>query len=237
MNRTGKRLLTAGISLMIIAGSGAAMAEGKPVGITPDMMSINVTHGGKTVELMRNQDNDATVNPAFAKTSRPCPPFCIQPMVLAPGVETLGEVEVINYISKMEGGDKNIILIDSRTPDWVEKGTIPGAKNISWVELTPKKGATTEGIMKIMMEDFNVALAGDADSFTVDEAIADGDTSKVFDYSNAKTLVLFCNGMWCGQSPASIETLLKFGYPADKIKWYRDGMQSWEVLGLTTVKP
>ncbi|HEC05012.1 MAG TPA: rhodanese-like domain-containing protein, partial [Thiothrix sp.] len=25
------------------------------------------------------------------------------------------------------------------------------------------------------------------------------------------------------------------GYPADKIKYYRDGMQGWAILGLTTV--
>ncbi len=58
----------------------------------------------------------------------------------------------------------------------------------------------------------------------------------IFDFSDAKTLVLYCNGMWCGQSPASIKTLLSFGYPAHKIKWYRGGMQDWEVLGLTSVK-
>jgi rhodanese-related sulfurtransferase len=59
----------------------------------------------------------------------------------------------------------------------------------------------------------------------------------LWNYSNAKTLVLFCNGMWCGQSPRNIKTLLKFGYPASKIKWYRGGMQNWETLGLSTVKP
>ena len=48
---------------------------------------------------------------------------------------------------------------------------------------------------------------------------------------------MFCNGMWCGQSPANIRTLLRFGYPADKLKWYRGGMQDWEILGLTTVTP
>jgi hypothetical protein len=32
-------------------------------------------------------------------------------------------------------------------------------------------------------------------------------------------------------------TLLKFGYPAEKIKWFRGGMQTWEVLGFNTVKP
>ena len=54
-------------------------------------------------------------------------------------------------------------------------------------------------------------------------------------YTNAKTLVMFCNGIWCGQSPNNILNLLKFGYPAHKIKWYRGGMQDWEILGLTTV--
>ena len=54
--------------------------------------------------------------------------------------------------------------------------------------------------------------------------------------SKAKTLVMFCNGMWCGQSPASIDALRKFGYPADKIKYFRGGMQTWKILGLTTVK-
>ena len=34
-----------------------------------------------------------------------------------------------------------------------------------------------------------------------------------------------------------LENLLGFGYPANKIKWYRGGMQSWETLGLTTAKP
>jgi len=50
-------------------------------------------------------------------------------------------------------------------------------------------------------------------------------------------LLLYCNGPWCGQSPTNIRTLLTLGYPAHKIKWYRGGMQAWESLGLTTVKP
>lgn len=213
-----------------------AHAEGKPVGITPDLMSITVKHGGADVEIKRDQDNSATVIADFAKTSRPCPPFCIQPIKLADGVETLGEVEVVDYLEKMNGGDASILVVDSRTPDWVEKGTIPGAKNIPWTGLNPKKGATTDGIIKIMSDEFGVKLAGDADDIAVDEAIAAGDTSKVFDFSGAKTLVMFCNGMWCGQSPNNIMNLLKFGYPAEKIKWYRGGMQNWSNLGFTTAK-
>ena len=129
------------------------------------------------------------------------------------------------------------MLVDSRTPDWVAKGTIPGAVNVPWTLLTPSKGATTEVITNTMTEQFNVMTKEGVDFIEIDDAIANNRVSDVFDYSSAKTLVMFCNGMWCGQSPASIMTLLKYGYPAEKIKWYRDGMQSWEILGFNTAKP
>jgi len=235
MNLT-KTLTALAVATTLTISMNTVQAKGKPVGITPDMASVTVKHNGKDVKIERNQDNGATVDPAFAKTSRPCPPFCIQPISLGKGIETIGEVEVINYAKKMSEGDKSIVLVDSRTPDWVAKGTIPSAVNVSWVELTPKKGATTEGIMKVMADKFGVTVAKGKDDVDVDEAIAAGDTSKVFDFSKAKTLVMFCNGMWCGQSPASIKALRKFGYPADKIKYYRGGMQDWKILGLTTVK-
>ena len=232
-----KKTLTLSATLIAACFSINAVAENKPVGITADLMSVTITHNGQPVEIVRNQDNGNKVIDAFAKTSRPCPPFCIQPMSLAPGVETLGELEVIDYAQKMEAGDSTIMLVDSRTPDWVAKGTIPGAVNIPWTDLVPAKGATTEGITNVMTEQFNVSVAEGADEIAIDEAIANNEVSSVFDYSGAKTLVMFCNGMWCGQSPASIKTLLKYGYPAERIKWYRDGMQSWEILGFTTAKP
>jgi rhodanese-related sulfurtransferase len=177
-------------------------------------------HEGKTVTIQRNQDNKNDVNPAFAKTSRNCPPFCINPIKLAPGVETLGELEVLDYLQKMSKGDKSILVIDSRTPDWVKRGTIPGAVNIPWTALNPAKGADPISISEILVGKFGVK-----------------EVEGLWDYSNAKTLVFFCNGMWCGQSPNNIMNLLKFGYPADKMKWYRGGMQNWENLGLSTVQP
>jgi rhodanese-related sulfurtransferase len=39
------------------------------------------------------------------------------------------------------------------------------------------------------------------------------------------------------RSPTTIKGLLKIGYPAHKILWYRGGMQDWKSLGLTTLKP
>ena len=55
------------------------------VNITADMPSVEVMHNGQKVAIQRNQNQDNNVNPAFGKTSRKCPPFCIQPGELAPG--------------------------------------------------------------------------------------------------------------------------------------------------------
>jgi rhodanese-related sulfurtransferase len=207
------------LSTSLAFAGGSALAADVAVKITPDLASIDVMHNGKKVTIMRDQNQKATVDPNFAKTSRKCPPFCINPMQLAPGVETLGEVEVLHYLEKMSKGDKSILVVDSRTPDWVARGTIPGSVNIPWTKLAPQKGASPIDIADIMTKQFGVK-----------------EQEGLFDYRDAKTLVMFCNGMWCGQSPNNIRTLLRFGYPADKIKWYRGGMQNWSNLGLTAVK-
>ncbi len=206
------------VAAAIMSTATLRAADDVAVKITPDMAAAEVMHKDKKIKISRNQDQKNTVNPAFAKTSRKCPPFCIQPATLATGVETIGEIEVINYLRKIADGDESILVIDSRTQDWVKKGTIPGSVNIPWTTLNPAQGADPISIGEILTGRFNVR-----------------EQEGLWDFSNAKTLVMFCNGMWCGQSPNNIENLLKFGYPADKLKWYRGGMQDWEILGLTTV--
>src|SRR5512139_2783393 len=95
--------------------TGATADKPLEVKITADMASVDVMHGGQKVTIQRNQDQNNNVNPAFGKTSRKCPPFCIQPGELAPGVETIGELEVLHYLKKMSDGDKTIMVVDSRT--------------------------------------------------------------------------------------------------------------------------
>ncbi|VAW56210.1 hypothetical protein MNBD_GAMMA07-1477 [hydrothermal vent metagenome] len=199
--------------------SSAIVAEELKVKISRNLPSVDIMHKGKKITIQRNQNNKNTVDPRFAMTSRNCPPFCINPIVVAPGVETLGEIELLGYLKKMSEGDDSILVIDSRTPSWVKSGTIPGAKNIPWTKLNVGRGADPLSIADLVTSEFNAKELDD-------------DT---FDFSKARTLILFCNGMWCGQSPTNIHSLLKMGYPANKIKWYRGGMQNWSNLGLTTV--
>jgi rhodanese-related sulfurtransferase len=211
-----KNLIT--ISSLILFLCFAVVSVAEPVGITPTMSSIEVMHNGKPVRIERNQDNKNTIEADYALTSRPCPPFCIRPIELAAGVETIGELELIDYLVESGKAGSNILVIDSRTQDWVAKGTIPGSVNIPWTLL---KEDTSDPL----------TIAG-----ILEDRFGAQDEDGLWNFSEVQTLVLFCNGMWCGQSPRNIHTLLKYGFPAHKIKWYRGGMQNWQALGLTTVK-
>lgn len=177
-----------------------------------DLFSIDVKHNGKTVEIMRNQDKNNQISERYRPTHR----GAVQPMnPFAPHqVETIGELEMLDYLKRSQKDD-SIVVIDSRTPDWNKKGTIPGSINVPFTDL---KGDAAKAVE--FMEKMGVKEA-----------------AMLWDFSDAKTLVMFCNGAWCGQSPTAIKTLLKFGYPAAKIKYFRGGMQSWESLGLTVIQP
>lgn len=217
---TKETMLACATFVACLGLSQAGLAADLAVKITPDIDRVEVKHAGKPVFIQRNQDQNATIDPEYAKTSRACPPSCIQPGTIAPGVETIGEVEIIDYLKRASDGDESILVIDSRTPDWVAKGTIPGSVNIPWNSLM-------EGV-------------DGADAFSVGDILVNRFGAKEngpdYDFSNAKTLVMFCNGMWCRQSPTNIKLLLGMGYPPERIKWYRGGMQDWQVLGFATVK-
>ena len=57
------------------------------------------------------------------------------------------------------------------------------------------------------------------------------------DFSNALDLILFSNGPWDDQASRAILNLLDAGYPPEKLRFYRGGMQDWLVLGLTVTVP
>ena len=189
------------------------------VNITADLASVEAMHHGRQITIMRNQDQANVVNADFARTSRKCPPFCIQPGELGHGVKTIAELEVLHFLQQIGAGDSSSMVIDSRTSDWVEKGTIPGSVNIPWDKLDVGK-SDPSAVQAVLEKQLGVQRQ-------------DG----LWNFDAAKTLVMFCNGPWCGQSPTNIKGLLKIGYPAHKLFWYRGGMQDWEGLGLTTVRP
>jgi rhodanese-related sulfurtransferase len=189
------------------------------VGITADLPYVVVRHAGQPVTLLRHQDPAHRIESPYDQTARSCPPFCIQPMHMPGGVETIGELDLIDYLRRASAGDDEVLVIDARTPDWTARGTIPGSVNVPYTRLDSPK-ATPMDVAELLEFDFGAVRR-----------------EGFWSFGAAKTLVFFDNGPWCGQAPTNIKALLDLGYPASKLKWYRGGLQVWEALGLTTVRP
>ncbi len=208
------------VAIAAIAGS-ALLVSGpvaaQDVWITPDKPFVEFDNGREFIVIERNQDPDATIPEFFTKTSRQCPPFCIQPMDAGPGVTTIGELEVLEFMEEYVNEGRGAI-IDARLREWYNRGTIPGAVNLAF---TTFENPETNPFMSPIL-----TLLGGVE-----------DETNGWDFSNALDLVVFCNGQWCGQSHRAIGNLLSVGYPGEKIRYYRGGMQGWLSVGLTVETP
>ncbi len=105
--------------------------------------------------------------------------------------------------------DPDVVVVDGRVRSNFAAGAIPGAINIPYTEAADRLG--------------ELGCEPDFEGY-----ICDGD--------DVKSVALYCNGPWCGQSPTAARRMIEAGYPAEKIYYYRAGMQGWTMLGLTVSK-
>jgi rhodanese-related sulfurtransferase len=140
----------------------------------------------------------------------------LSPMHIHDDIETFAELEVLDFIEDMQE-DESMLLVDTRKPFWYEYRTIPTATNISFEHIVKRDKFKNE-FKKALS---TLGIKGD---------------KKPYDFSKAKTLVLFCNASWCTQSSSMIESLVALGYPHQKLKWYRGGMASWLGLNMTHIE-
>jgi len=200
------RILTLLLTLTI------AMTAGQydKVKITPDMAYFYVYHKGKAVKVHRIQDTKHKITGEYAQVYRPGKD--IQPIKMHKDIQTVGEVELLKFMTNKVNKKKGL-LVDLRPKVAYKKESIPSAVNIpARVKDNPVK---VEKILKVLGAKRN----------------ADGtlNTSKVLE------VAFYCNGLWCDKSSEFIKTFLDLGYPADKMLYYRGGMQMWKILGFTTV--
>jgi rhodanese-related sulfurtransferase len=104
--------------------------------------------------------------------------------------------------------DPETLVVDSRVLADYRGGTIPGAIHIPYTQTVDR------------LDELGCEV--DFDGFLCD---------------NARPVVLFCNGPWCGQSPTAIRRMIEAGFPAERISYYRGGMQVWRMLGLSVTEP
>ncbi|MCK5809456.1 MAG: rhodanese-like domain-containing protein [Cocleimonas sp.] len=185
------------------------------INITTDFRHLDVIHKGRMVRIEREQNPQHRLTNNFAKTSRICPPSCVQPFQIKPMVGVVGELELLNFISDKAIRGKGILL-DGRLPPWHAQSTIPSAINLPYPLFDNKIEST---IIKRLF-----VLLG-----------AEQLSKNKWDFSHAKELLIFGNGVWGNQASNTIKNLLILGYPANKLHWYRGGLQDWLQVGFTTI--
>jgi len=183
------------------------------VNITKDLEAIVIQDNDKEIKIERIQDTKHRLTSSFSKTSRECPPFCVQPMNIG-NTKTIGEIELLKHIKDMQDEDSNMLLIDARTRDWYKEGTIPSAINLPFTMLK-KNSKYLNKILKLL---------------------GARNSNGKWDFNKVPTLIIFSNGLWDAQATKEINSLIDLGFPEDKILYYRGGMQSWNILGLTVKK-
>lgn len=169
---------------------------------------------GRDFVITRSQDTSATLIGEFARTSRPCPEFCIQPMIASVGVTPIGELELLNFL-ETEVASGAGLLLDARLPDWYANGHVPGAVNVPFAALDAQNPYQADIL----------------------EALGALKTDAGLDFAEASILVVYDNGAWDDQATRTITDLITAGYPASKILNYRGGMEDWLHLGLSTLLP
>ena len=206
-----KKVFILGAATLAVTSSlfGGTNGEYK-VKITQDLPYVDVDVMGEPVRLDRIQDTNHKLTNSYAKTSRPCPPFCVQPFEPIKGIETYGELELLKFL-KQEVSNNRGVLVDARLPKWYKQGTIPGAINMPFSILNPDtSNQYLEQVLPIL------------------GAKKDGNK---WNFDDAQKLVVFDNGPWDQQGTRAMKHLVRIGYPKDKIKYYRGGMQYWQILG------
>ena len=214
-----------------------SMASSQEIRVGEDKAYAIANRGEVPASVEHIQDTGNALDGSFTKTSRPCPPFCVNPLKIEQAVATVAEVEVIKFTETALHSGKGV-LVDARPPGWYQKGTIPGSTNIPYSVFEkpaddPELAAVLESLGVSPRDDVNVLVR----SLEKIGFLGGDDKTDNWDFSKAKTLLIWCNGPWCGQSPRAIRALIGLGYPADKLYYYRGGMQMWQSLGLNTVIP
>lgn len=98
------------IILLITIFNFVLAADTKLVKITPDISEITVDDHGSNVSIYRIQDTYHRLSDDFTKTSRTCPPFCIQPIRPVKGVQNIEEPGLIDLIANKIPAGKGLLI-------------------------------------------------------------------------------------------------------------------------------
>lgn len=199
------RLGAASVAAAWLIGAGALAAQDLAV-----QAKASFVFNGERVKISRNNDDAPRYIAAFASNSDACGAHCIAPMTVAEGVETFGEAEVLAYLMEEVSASAGL-LVDARLPEQRAVGFIPGSVSLPHQTLEPNNSFRTEILVALGAREF------------------DG----VFNFANARSLLVYDRGPSSDDATQLVQNLINAGFPTDKIKYYRGGMQAWAMLGFS----
>jgi len=205
-----KKLLILSLTLSFLS----ANQDDIIIKINKNISSVTTVDSGQKVNIKRVQDPRHRLTDDYTKTSRSCPPFCIQATKVNPNIETIAELELLEFMQKKIATHRGL-LIDARLKSWFELETIPSAINLPFPIMLNTNEQKVKRIFTLLGMTIN----------------ADGS----WNFDNVKDLTIFDNGVWCSQASHLVSSLIKYNYPTSKIHYYRSGLQGWKLFGLTTV--
>jgi rhodanese-related sulfurtransferase len=190
-------------ALMIAASASHAQER-----LTPAKASF--FFNGEQITISRNAPEAVQAAQTFVSADPNCGGPCIAPMQIAQGVETLGEAEVLEFLVTQVAAGRGL-MVDARAPEERAKGFIPGTVSL------PHKTLLAQNAYRK-----DILLALGARSY-----------EDVFNFSDARSLLIYDNGPSSDDAGQLVANLLEAGYPPEMIHYYRGGMQVWSVLGFS----
>jgi rhodanese-related sulfurtransferase len=174
---------------------------------------VAFTFNGQDLSVTRKFGATQTKAERFAVVQEDCTKLCLSPFKAAPDVETIGEAEVTDFlVNVIQSG--NGLLLDARLPDARMQGHLATSVNVPHQAVEEGNPYRNQILSALGAREF------------------DG----ILNFSDAMELIVFDAGPTDSRAVKLINNLLTAGYPPEKLRFYRGGMQVWASLGLNYVE-
>lgn len=196
---------TAGTAIALIFSTSFVAAQER---VTEAKASF--VFNGERIKIARDNPDAARFALQFAASGGTCGGPCIAPMQIAPGIATLGEIEVLDFLVNEVAVNQGL-MVDARKPADRAKGYIPGSVSLPYSTIAPTNSFRSDIMQALGAREF----AG------------------VYNFTDARSLLIFDNGPSSDDAGKLVANLLEAGYPAELLRYYRGGMQVWSLLGFS----
>ncbi|WP_420861548.1 rhodanese-like domain-containing protein [Algirhabdus cladophorae] len=197
----------------ILAAATLAVAFSATHAVPQQAQQVSFSFNGQELSISRQISVNQAKAARFSVTQDGCSGLCLAPISAGTGVATIGEMEVTKFLVDYTQAGTGL-LIDARLPTARSDGFLPTSVNV------PHQA----------VED------GNPYRNQILSALGAREYDGILNFSDAMDLVIFDAGPSDSRALKLIENLLSAGYPPEKLRFYRGGMQVWASLGLNFVE-